>query len=266
MTTYLHLAAAGFRRQTQYRLAMFAGLFTNVVFGFIRSAILLAAVASSGGYLAGYDAGSLSAYVWVSQGLLGAVVLGMGTSELRDRIRTGDIAVDLARPVDVQLGYTAADLGRAVYTFIPRGLPSVLVGALTVGLVLPTTPLPYLLGLVSIVLAVALSFLTRFLVVDLPGFWLTETRGLTSTYSVIATFLAGLYVPVHMFPDWLATLAAWTPFPSMLQVPVDVVTGRVTGAASFAEVGVQAAWTLGILLAGRVVMSAATRRLVVQGG
>ena len=144
--TYRELFLAGFRRQTAYRLAMFAGLATNIVFGFIRSAILFAAVESAGGELAGYSAGTISAYVWLSQGLLGAIQMN-GAADVGDRVRTGDVAVDFTRPVDLQTWHLAEDMGRALYTVIPRGLPSVLVGALTFGLVMPTTVLPYVLGL-----------------------------------------------------------------------------------------------------------------------
>ena len=50
--------------------------------------------------------------MWLGQALLGAG-RPLRSTELADRIKTGDIAVDLARPVDVQLSWWAADLGRA---------------------------------------------------------------------------------------------------------------------------------------------------------
>ncbi len=256
---------AGFRRQWQYKLAMFAGLFTNCVFGFVRAAVLVAAVDAAGDF-AGYDQGSIGAYVWISQGLLGAVqFMAVPLGELENRVKTGDIAIDFLRPVDIQCGYLADDLGRAACTFLPRGLPSVLVGTLTFGLAMPTTPDPYLLGTVSVLLAVVVSFLCRFVVV-LIGFWVVDTRGIRALYYASGTFLAGLFVPVHMFPSWLATIAAATPFPSILQVPVDVLSGRITGAAACSVVAVQVFWVLAIGIAGRVLLVAGRRRLEVQGG
>jgi ABC-2 type transport system permease protein len=261
---YWRLFVAGFRKQSNYRLAMFAGLFTNVVFGFIRAAILFAALESAGGELAGYDEGSISAYVWLSQGLLGAITL-TGMAEIADRIRTGDVAVDLTRPIDVQTWHLSEDLGRATYTLIPRGLPSVLVGALTVGLAMPTTLLPYVLGAVSIVLGVAISFYCRF-AVNVLGFWLVDTRGVRTLYMVTSSFLAGLYVPVALFPEWLHTLAYATPFPSMLQTPIDVISGRETGIDAVSLVAQQAGWLIITCAVGRALMAAGRRFLVVQGG
>ncbi len=264
LQTYWQLVIAGFRRQTAYRLAMFAGLATNIVFGFIRCAILFAAIESAGGELAGYSAGTISAYVWLSQGLIGAIQLN-GTADIGDRIRTGDVAVDFTRPIDVQTWHLAEDMGRAAYSMIPRGLPSVLVGALTFGLVMPTTVLPYVLGTVSIVLGVVISFYCRY-AVNIIGFWLMDTRGVRSLYMVTCTFLAGLYVPVGLFPDWLHTIAYATPFPSILQSPIDVISGKVLGVDALVVVATQVFWLAVTCLLGRALTTAGRRKLVVHGG
>ncbi len=264
IAVYAQLARAGFRRQSQYKLAMFAGLFTNCVFGFVRAAVMLAAVRAAGDF-GGYTEGSIGAYVWLSQGLLGALQFMGPPLDLSDRVRNGDIAIDFLRPVDIQLGYLAGDIGRAACTILPRGVPSVLIGVLTFGLAMPTTPGPYLLGTVSVLLAVALSFLCLF-VVALIGFWVIETRGIRVVYQICGTFLAGLFVPVHMFPLWLRTIAQATPFPSILQAPIDVLSGRTTGTAAVGVLAVQVFWVLLVGLAGRLLLAAGRRKLEVQGG
>ena len=95
---------------------------TNSVFGFIRASILLAALASAGTAIGGYDAPTAIAFVWWGQALLGTVNL-WGFAEVKDRVRTGDIAVDFLRPVNPQLAYLAGDLGRAGINLIGRGVP-----------------------------------------------------------------------------------------------------------------------------------------------
>ncbi len=264
LRTYLKLFRAGFAKQANYRLAMLAGLATNIVFGFIRAAILFAAVRSAGGTLGGYSTGSISSYVWLSQGLLGAIELS-GRAEIGDRVRTGDVAVDFIRPVDLQTWHLAEDMGRATYTLIPRGIPSVLAGALSVGLLLPGTPLPYLLGFLSVVLGVAISFYGRY-AVNVVGFWLLDVRGARTLYVVTSTFLAGLFVPVALFPSWLRTIAYGTPFPSILQTPVNVISGRDTGTAAVLDLATQAGWLLVTCLLGRALTSAGRRKLVLNGG
>jgi ABC-2 type transport system permease protein len=206
----------------------------------------------------------MSAYVWLSQGMLGMVNLS-GAHELGERIRTGDIAVDFSRPVDIQGSYLARFLGARVFTVIPRGLPSVAVGALTVGMTMPTTTQPYLLGLISLLLGIAVSFGCVY-AIHVLGFWLVETRGLQLLYMVVSGFLAGLFVPLPLFPPWLYDAAYATPFPSVMMTPINVLSGQLTGIAAFHAVVVQVAWLAGVLLTGRLLTSAGLRKLEVQGG
>jgi len=254
----------GFRRWATYRLALAAGAFTNTVFGLIRAFITVGAIGAAGGTLAGYDAAAGVTYAFLAQALIAPVNI-FGWDELAQRVRTGDIAVDLARPIDPQLAYLAADLGRAVYTFIPRGVPPLLVGAAVFGLAMPTTALPYLLGVVALVLAIMVSFAGRWLV-NLTAFWLLDLRGVLTLYVLGSGLLSGHLLPVHWFPGWLATAANATPFPSIVQTPIDIVTGRAAGAEALALIGVQLGWLIVLLAVGRLVFAAGTRRLVVQGG
>jgi len=256
--------AAGFREQAAYRMAMFGGLVANVTFGFLKVAMLFATVHAAGGTLQGYSVGTMSAYIWISQGMLGSINLS-GRIELAERIRTGDVAIDFLRPINVQLATVATEVGKGIFALIPRGVPSVAVGALVVGMSVPTTPAPYLLGAVSLLLGITVSFATVYLVAVI-GFWLIETRGIQIFYMVISGFFAGLYVPISLFPTWLLVIAEATPFPSMMMYPIDVLTGRVTGPASYGLVCAQLGWLAVTLLAGHLLTIAGRRKLEVQGG
>lgn len=256
--------ANGFRRWAAYRGAMAAGAFTNTVFGLIRAYITVGAIGAAGGTLAGYDAKAGITYAFLAQALIAPVNI-FTWNELALRVRTGDVAVDLARPVDPQLAYLASDLGRAAYSLIPRGLPPMLVGGLVFGLAMPATALPYLLGSISLLLAVMLSFACRWLA-NLAAFWLLDLRGVMMIYVLASGLLSGHLLPVHWFPGWLAAIANATPFPSIIQTPIDIVTGRETAVGALALIGVQLGWLVVALLAGRLVFAAGTRKLVVQGG
>jgi ABC-2 type transport system permease protein len=254
----------GFRRWATYRMALAAGAFTNTVFGLIRAFITVGAIGAAGGTLAGYDAAAGVTYAFLAQALIAPINI-FGWDELAQRIRTGDVAVDLARPIDPQFAYLAADLGRAVYTFIPRGAPPLLAGAAVFGLAMPTTAMPYLLGALALVFAVMVSFACRWLV-NLTAFWLLDLRGVLTLFTLSSGLLSGHLLPVHWFPDWLATIANATPFPSLVQTPIDIFTARATGIDALALIGVQLGWLVVLLVAGRPIFAVGTRKLVVQGG
>jgi ABC-2 type transport system permease protein len=191
--TYLLLTAAEFRWYSTYRLAIFAGVVTQSVFGFIRISILFAAIATAGGTLAGYDQRSASTYVWLGQALLAPVAI-FGWIEIAERVSSGEIAVDFARPIDLQLAWWARDLGRASFQVLSRGLPPLVTGAVTIGLALPQSWTAYPLGVVSLFLAVSISFVVRFLL-NLIAFWTLDVRGFVGLYVVVVGPLCGLFVP-----------------------------------------------------------------------
>ncbi len=264
MRAYRRLFVAGVRRQSTYRLAALGGLVANVTFGVLKAAVLGATVAAAGGSVAGYDAAAMAAYVWLSQALLGSVNL-VGRSDFALRVRSGEVAVDFLRPLDVQAATVVTEVGGSLFLLLPRGVPLVAVGLLVGGLPVPDRTTAWVLGPVAVVLGVTLAAAAVY-VVSAAGFWLVDNRGLQILYMVASGFLSGLFVPVALFPDWLGTLARATPFPSMLMTPVDVLSGRVAGGAAVVAVGVSAAWLAGVALLGHVLTRAGRRRLEVQGG
>ncbi len=261
---YWRLLVAGFRRQSAYRLAALGGLVANLTFGLLKVAILFATVRAAGGRLHGYDIASMSTYVWLSQGMLGSVNLS-GRTDLALRVKDGQVAIDFLRPVDLQAATIVTEAGRALFALLPRGLPSVLLGAVAVGLRMPTSPVFYLLGAVSMVLGIVISAATVYLIA-VAGFWLVETRGLQIVYMLASGFLGGLYVPIALFPHWLRILATATPFPSVMMYPIDVLSG-LGGAGRAAElVLAQLAWLAGLSVIGQLLTRAGRRKLEVQGG
>jgi ABC-2 type transport system permease protein len=180
-------------------------------------------------------------------------------------VRTGEIAVDLARPLDLQLSWWVRDLGRAAFALPTRGLAPLLVGALTVGVALSKTWTSYPLGLVSLLLGVSVSFLCRY-GMNLVAFWTLDVKGFLNLYILMLGLLSGFYLPVHVFPGWLQAVAFASPFPAMFQAPIDVMSGRVIGPAAWQVIAGQAGWVIGLIVLTRVVLWRATRRLVVQGG
>ncbi|WP_243707951.1 ABC-2 family transporter protein [Micromonospora sp. KC606] len=226
---------------------------------------MLLAVAGDAGEAAGYDRAQLVTFVWAGQGLL-AVVLLWGWTDLADRIRTGDIAGDLLRPVHPVTSYLATDLGRAGYAVLARMLPPLLVGPLFFDVHLPARWPTVPLFVASVVLAVVLCFACRFLV-NATAYWLQDVRGPMILWMLGSGVLAGLYFPLRFLPEGLQqVLWIGTPFPGLMQTPLDVLVERESTAVALELVTLQAGWVVLLLAACRLVQRRAERRLVVQGG
>ncbi|MBA2384650.1 MAG: ABC-2 family transporter protein, partial [Actinobacteria bacterium] len=239
------LARRGYRRHAAYPGATYAGLFTNVFFGFLIAYILLA-VYEETSEIGGYDVRDAIAYVWISQGLLSVVgVFGASWWELARRVQTGDVATDLHRPVDVQRAELAQDYGRAAYHLLWRAVPQFLLGALLFEIAIPDDGGRWLLFAVSVALAVLVGFGIRFLV-NLCAFWLLDYRGPVLLLIAVNLVLSGAIIPLAFFPGVLATVARLTPFASMLMAPIDIYVGEPLGGSAATALALQASWALAL--------------------
>ncbi|HEX4688893.1 MAG TPA: ABC-2 family transporter protein [Nocardioides sp.] len=263
---YAAVAARSFRRFSTYRTATLAGVFTNSVFGVIYSYAYLA-VWNQESHAGGYDATDAVTYVWIGQALLMTVALWGGgtTDDLAERIRTGDVAIDLYRPVGLIGWYLAGDLGRATYHVLARGVAPTFLGLLLFHIALPDSPAAAIGFAVSLVLAIVTSFGIRFLVAC-SAFWLLDQSGVRMLSGVLAIFLSGMMLPLVIFPEPLRSIALALPWASYLQTPADIWLGQRVGTDILAALALQLFWIVVLLGVCQAVLGAATRKVVVQGG
>ncbi|MEV0387158.1 ABC-2 family transporter protein [Nonomuraea sp. NPDC050643] len=258
---YARLVRYGFRKHATYVWAALAGAFTNSVFGILRAYILIALWQARPG-LAGYDLTDAVTYCFVTQAFIGPMQLFGGGLSIPERIRSGDIALDLVRPASLQLWTLAEDMGRAAYLFVVRGFPPMLVGAALFGVLVPTTPGRWLTFLTGFALGVVVSFGWRYLVA-LSVCWLLDDRGVAVLSLVLTTFFSGMMVPLHIFPGWLGDLARSLPWAAMVQLPTDLYLGK---APVLETLGFQAFWAVVLLGLGALGTRAIRHKVVIQGG
>lgn len=264
MRLYWEVARTTARRMSTYRTATLAGIFTNTVFAFILTYVMLA-VFRERPSIGGFDTVDAVTFTFVSQGLFSMTVGNWGQTEMADRIRTGDVAVDLSRPYDFQGWWAAVSYGRASYLVWARGIPPVVIGALTMGLRFPDSGWVWPAFVVAVVLAAGVANCWGFLL-QLTAFWILDVRGPNQIGWLLAQFLSGAYMPVVLFPDVVERVVRALPFVTMVQLPIEMFLGMHEGVDLVGVLALQALWLAVLALAGRMVLSRAVRKVVVQGG
>ena len=263
MRLYWEVAKRAFQNQLAYRTANLAGLATNAFFGYIRATVFLTAFRGQG-TIGGYDAATTVTYAWTTQALIMIVHL-WGWYLVEKTIRDGSIVFDLSKPFSFLGFWLARDFGRAFYFLLFRAGPVLLMGQLMFSLRWPQQPATWLAALLSLALAVVVSFGWRFLL-NLTAFWTTDMRGLAMVANAIVLFLSGFAVPIRFFPDWLRSITLALPFASITQIPSEVFLEQLTGVDLISALAQQAAWAAVMLGASQLALTAATRRVATQGG
>lgn len=251
-----------FRKYSAYRLASLGEAVSNTVFGFLRAYILMA-LWESRPHLGGYTVLDAVTFSFLTQALIGPVQI-FGGMDLSERVRTGDVSIDLYRPSDLQLWWLADDLGRAAFVALARGFVPMTAGWLAFGILVPEPGRWAAFG-AAVLLAVLVSFGLRYLVA-LAVFWIHDSRGLDAVAVVCSLFLSGMVLPLVAFPEPLRTVAEALPWSALVQIPANVYLGKVQGRDLLEAYAFQAGWAAALILLGRLATRAAHRKLVIQGG
>jgi ABC-2 type transport system permease protein len=178
-------------------------------------------------------------------------------------VRSGDIAYALARPYSYPLYHLAAFWGETLVRVPINALVGFGVALVAVGLP-PTSPSAVLATLLLGAGAITLKGTIEILV-GLSAFWVEDTQPAEWIYNKFVLTLGGLFLPLDLFPDWLANIARALPFASMAYAPARVFVGFDWGVFGPLLL-IQLIW-LGVGWLGVVVIfGRASRRLVAHGG
>jgi ABC-2 type transport system permease protein len=263
MRPYLALLGARARLMLQYRAAAWAGVGTQLFWGWIRVMVFEALYRSTNEPQPLSLAQTIS-YVWLGQALLVLSMYGV-ESETRDAIRSGNVAYELCRPVDLYSVWFVRSLAwRAVAAFL-RAAPQLVLALAFLGLQHPPSLGAGAAWLVA-TLASALLAAAYGTLLTTTMLWTIAGDGIARLGSILPMFLSGLLVPLPLLPDWASTIAAWLPFRGLADLPFRLWMGHLPPSALWWALGHQLAWTLVLVALGRWLVRRGVRRLVVQGG
>jgi ABC-2 type transport system permease protein len=178
-------------------------------------------------------------------------------------VRGGDVAYRLTRPYSYPLYHLAGFLGDALVRLPINLLVGGAVAWLAVG---PPqiTPAAALAAALSAACSLTLMGLLDVLI-GVSAFWVEDTLPVDWIYSKFVFTLGGMFLPLDLFPDWLAAISRVLPFASICYAPARLVVGF--SGPLFAELLIaQLVWVVVIGVVVRLVFGRAVRRVVAHGG
>ena len=125
MRTYLSVFRLRRRMETQYRGAMIGGIICQVMFGLILIALYRALYQNKPQAM---PVGHVVTYVWLQQAFFRMLLAS--DPDLLDKIRTGGIAYDLCRPVNLYAFYYVRIMAQKITGSLMRAVPMLILAAL----------------------------------------------------------------------------------------------------------------------------------------
>lgn len=268
---YAALASMRLRAILQYRAAALAAVATQLFWGLLRFMIL------DGFYRSDPSASDfttvhLASYVWLGQAMFG--LFPMNVDPLAsDRIRSGAVAYELLRPLDLYANWAVSVVGWRIGRTALRAVPLLLFAAVVLPLVGART---WALGppagagaAIGFAVAIALGVLTG-MAVTLLGqtvmLWTLSATGWNAILPLAAWICSGMVVPLPYLPHWAQAVLELLPFAGLIDTPFRIYSGHLAGSEALRALLVQAAWVVALVAAGHRLMAVGIRKVVIQGG
>ena len=264
MKLFIIMLRTSLRQQLQYRSAMLAGMFTQLMFGLIYIMVYMAYYEYGMG-TPGMTLAQAVGYTWLNQACLRMMSLS-GLNDVEDMMRDGRIAFELTRPTGLQQLWFARSMGKRLAPFFINGPLLMLIAFAMPGkmrLVLDVQLLP--LGVLSLILAVLVSASVTVLLTE-TMFWTVSGEGINKLVPMIATVCSGSLLPLEFFPDVLRDVLRALPFAAISDAPLRILVGAASTQAAWSAIALQLFWLIVLTVLGHVLMQRGVRKCMVQGG
>ena len=263
MRSYLSAFRLRRKMELQYRGAMLGGIICQMVFGLILIALYRALYAGKPQAL---PLDHIVTYVWLQQAFFRMLLAS--DPDLLDKIRSGSIAYDLCRPMNLYGFYYVRIMAQKITGSLMRAIPMLAFACLLPegwGICLPASVPGLLLGLLALFLGllcvsalenITMAFTMRTL----------DPRGVQAMLNLLMMTLAGNILPLTLFPDSWQKVITVLPYAQLLDAPIRLYTGDTPVSEAARILLIQSAWILALTALGIRLWNRHQQRIVLQGG
>lgn len=267
MKAYFSYFKLRFITNLQYRAAAWAGIATQVFFGFVYIMVYMAFY-ESGGKSLPMELPQLITYIWLNQSLLSLVNLFYKDQELFNLVKTGNIAYELIRPKNLYFMWFFKIIGQRLAMVTLRSIPFILFICLLpepYRISLPTSPLHFILFIITLLTGalVMTSLIALYPIITMKTL---NEKGIVGIIVTIADILSGVVVPIPFFPKFLQTISKLLPFQYVSDLSFRIYVGNISLTEGMYGLIIQIIWIIILITTGYILMHKNLKKVVVQGG
>lgn len=265
MRSYKGLFKMTFKGETHYRAKAISGVITQLFWGIMY--VYLYTAFMGGKIIDGFSVAQMASYVWLGQAFFVLKYVDLPKNCAKE-IENGDVCYKFTRPIDIYNQWYFEHLGYKVSATILR-FPLVVIIALllpaSVGLMPPVSFTAFLLFLISLVIGALMMSAISMIVVYLT-FKTLSPKGCASIVNTITGLLSGLFIPLPLMPQGVQNVLNYLPFRFVSDLPFRIYIGNVSITSGLMFIGIALVWFVILIALGRLLLSRALKKTVIQGG
>ncbi len=264
---YWPFAKANIQEFMTYRLNFYifiAGELLQTVFMlYIWRAVF---ASSSSAIINGFTLRDMVTYIFIST-ITGMIIQNDIHWAIGNDVRTGEIAMNLIKPVSYQLRQYASAVGNIIINLVFIALP-LWIGYTTYEII-ANNNWPQIDRIVFFIISCTLSSLILFAInyaFGLAAFYVNYIFGFIYAKETIFRFFSGAVIPLAFFPQGLIEVFNFLPFGSLIYTPVMIYLGKYSGNTMWQFLGIQLIWVILMFALDHILWTKSIKRLSILGG
>ncbi|QSX04701.1 ABC-2 family transporter protein [Sedimentibacter sp. zth1] len=267
MKKYLTFFKMRFKYSLQYRAAAYAGVATQFFWGIMQMLIFSAFYKENPDNFP-MKFHELTSYIWLQQSTIALFFVYLMDNTIFSDIKSGNVAYELCRPMNLYNMWFAKNAAIRLAKVILRCIP-ILIFAMIL-------PKPYGLTIISnasTLIMFFISMLFAFLLVlsycmliYIATFFMISAQGIRMLAISITEFLSGAIIPIPFFPEKVQHVISLSPWGCMQNIPFRIYSGNIAGMEAINSIVLQFIWIVILTAFGKMLLSIALKKVVVQGG
>lgn len=201
-------------------------------------------------------------------------------NEIGNRVISGDIAVDLLRPMSYVFYIFFNRIGKIIYNMLFSVLPLIIIALIVFKIDVECDISMNIYFLVSILLSIILVFLFEFML-GLVSFITSQVFGVSLLKTAIYNICSGIVIPLSFYPEIFGDFVMNLPFQAMFYIPVSIycrmensnnllqrIIYDVFHVSDMNQILLceQAFWILILVILAKIIWARCLKKLIVQGG
>ena len=267
MKAIISIIKIRFNLLLQYRTAAWAGMFTQLFFGFILVMVLLGFYGSTTEAMPINMKMAIS-YTWMGQAMLGLLPWN-GDREIQRLIRDGNVSYELIRPMSLYNYWFARAFALRTAPTLLKSIPLFIIAIFLLpkeySMMLPVSTFAFLSWIVCLFGSLLISCgITN--LVNITTLYSLSGDGIQRLLTSLVTICSGMVIPLPLFPDKLKSILNILPFSGLLDIPTRFYTGDIHYSQLLKYFSFQITWAIIIYFLGKYILEKKMKSLVVQGG
>lgn len=254
------------KERIQFRFAFFMTIFTTLLYIVMYYMVWKAIYGNSTSFPMNWN--ELITYVMVGQAVNMARLSPAERRPLMTmghRIVSGDIALDLLRPLNLQSQRFVESFSYFLTEILCVNIPVMLILIFVVDITVPNNWLTIVAFPISLLIGFLIGFALNLVILTL-AFWTRNVFGAQVAKRAIVDIFSGSLIPLVLYPDWFRVVVEHLPFKGMAYIPLSIWTETITGKGIFLALAEQLMWAGILYLIALLIWKKAMKIIVIHGG